>query len=134
MIAPADESDATDQSDPSEIWSHVLGFKSVPAFSANIGEKFQYRPLLDQDGSAEWSLSAGPDSAAFNESGILVWEPAEESSGLSIEFEITGSLGEQSASQNFKVTVAKVDVEAEGFGICGFWDDDNSSRFTYFSD
>ena len=73
---PADESDATDASDPSET-GPVLGFKSVPAFSANVGEKFQYRPLLDQDGSAEWSLTAGPDSAAFNESGILVWEPAE---------------------------------------------------------
>ena len=59
---PADESDATDQSDPSDI-GPVLGFKSSTAFSANVGEKFQYRPLLDQDGSAEWSLSVGPESA-----------------------------------------------------------------------
>ena len=49
-----DATDATDQSDPSDI-GPTLGIKSVPPFSANIGEKFQYRPLLDQDGAVWFS-------------------------------------------------------------------------------
>jgi hypothetical protein len=90
-----------------------LAFESLPAGAVEVGVKFLYRPLLNSSGAISFALESGPASATFREDGVLTWEPADADAGSTASFIIVATLDEQSARQEFSVSVSKVQIEVE---------------------